>query len=503
MTANPLLKSIVIVGGGTAGWMAAALLSKLTFGRLAITLIESEEIGTIGVGEATIPALKIFNDFLEVPEADFIRATQGTFKLGIEFVNWREPGHSYIHGFGKIGTELLWLRTHQFWLKMRDKGAARDFDHYALNCLAARMNRFRPRGPNDSSPMADLDYAFHFDASLYAKFLRGQAEGRGVERIEGRITDVVLKPDTGHVDHVTLHSGQEIAGDLFVDCSGMRGLLIGGALGVGYEDWNHWLPCDRAWAVPCGSVAPLTPYTRSTAHGAGWQWRIPLQHRIGNGHVFSSPYISDDEAASLLMANLDGRPLAEPRMVKFRPGKRHRSFEKNVVAIGLSAGFLEPLESTSIHLIQTGILRLLALLPGAGFPAADIAEYNRQTDEEYREVRDFIIAHYKVTNREDTPFWAYVKHMDVPDSLRQRLDLFAASARFFKERERELFREESWVQVLLGQGFQAAYDPSVDLIPEPQIAAYLKDIEQVIAATADAMPSHADYIAKTCAAPVM
>ncbi|ESQ84162.1 tryptophan halogenase [Asticcacaulis sp. AC466] len=503
-----LIKTITIVGGGTAGWMTAALLSKLLLGRFQITLIESEDIGTIGVGEATIPAIKVFNQLLDLDEVEFLKATQGTFKLGIEFVNWRDKGHSYIHGFGKIGVDLMWLHTHQFWLKMFPKGGVKDFDHYGLNTLAARRNRFKMRRPDDSPPMSDMDYAYHFDASLYARHLRGLSERREVRRIEGRITQVVLRPDNGYIDSVVLENGQAVGGDLFIDCSGMRGLLIGEALGVGYEDWNHWLLNDRAYAVPCahrgtgaGVSESLTPYTRSIAHASGWQWRIPLQHRIGNGHVYSSAYLSDDEAATTLLKNLDGQALADPRQVRFRPGKRQRAFEKNCVAIGLSGGFLEPLESTSIHLIQTGILRLLALFPGQSFDARDIAEYNAQTDFEYRDVRDFIIAHYKVTDREDTPYWAYLKHMDIPDSLAQRIELFRSSARFFKHSAAELFHEESWVQVLLGQGLDMRYDPMVDMIPEDQITAYLRDIEEVISEYADGMPIHADFIARYCKAP--
>lgn len=496
------LKTITIVGGGTAGWMTAALLSKLFISGYEIRLIESEEIGTIGVGEATIPAIRTFNGLAGIDQGEMMRATQGTFKLGIEFVNWREPGHSYIHGFGKIGQDLMWFHPHQLWLKMAEKGAAKHFDHYALNCLAARKNRFAPPDPrNPGSPMADIDYAFHFDASLYAAFLRRQSEQRGVKRIEGKIVEVEVRPDNGFVDHVKLADGRTIDGDLFIDCSGMRGLLIGQALGVGYEDWNDWLLCDRAWAVPCEGVPVLTPYTRSTAHGSGWQWRIPLQHRIGNGHVYSSQYIGDDEAASILMQNLDGRALAEPRQVRFRPGKRRKAWDKNVVAIGLSSGFLEPLESTSIHLIQTAILRLISLFPDREFRIADIEEYNRQTDFEYCDVRDFIIAHYKVTNREDTPFWAYLKHMSVPDSLAERLELFRSSARFFVHGKAELFREESWVQVLIGQGLPMRYDPMVDMIPETEVAAFLKDIEDVIEDCANAMPPHADYVARYCQAP--
>jgi tryptophan halogenase len=503
MNSNPNapLSRITIVGGGTAGWMAAALLSRLFTSGYEIRLIESDEIGTIGVGEATIPAIRTYAQLAGIDETEMIRATQATFKLGIEFVNWREPGHSYIHGFGKIGQDLLWLHTHQFWLKMAGRGQARHFDHYALNTLAARKNRFAPPDSrNPGSPLADIDYAYHFDASLFAAFLRRQSEQRGVRRIEGRIVDVQLRPEDGYVDRVVLADGRAVDGDLFIDCSGMRGLLIGQTLGVGYEDWSRWLLCDRALAVPCESVPALTPYTRSTAHGAGWQWRIPLQHRIGNGHVYSSAHIADDEAAAILLGNLDGTPLADPRPVKFQPGKREKAWEKNVVALGLASGFLEPLESTSIHLIQTGILRLIALFPGQGFNAADIAEYNRQTDFEYRDVRDFIIAHYKVTNREDTPFWAYLKRMDVPDSLAERLDLFRASSRFFIHGKAELFREESWVQVLIGQGLSMRYDPMVDMIPDAQALAFLRDIEEVIEEVADAMPDHAAYIARNCAA---
>lgn len=501
---NPPLKTITIVGGGTAGWMTAALLSRLFLGAYTIRLIESEEIGTIGVGEATIPAIRTFNGLADIDEYEMVRATQATFKLGIEFRNWRAPGHSYIHGFGKIGQDLYWLHCHQFWLKEQAAGRAKHLDHYALNTLAARMNRFAMPDPsNPHSPLADIDYAYHFDASLFARFLRGRAEAAGVERIEGRIVAANRRGEDGFLDHVVLADGRMVDGDLFVDCSGMRGLLIGDAMGVGYEDWSQWLLCDRALAVPSARQGELTPYTRSTAHGAGWQWRIPLQHRTGNGHVYASRFIDDDAAAATLMAHLDAPALDTPRPVRFRPGKRHKAWEKNVVALGLAGGFLEPLESTSIHLIQTGILRLIALFPGRGFNAADIDEYNRQTDFEYRDVRDFIIAHYKVTEREDTEFWRYCKHMDVPDSLTERLALFAASARFFMHGKAELFREESWVQVLLGQGLKAHYDPMVDMIPAEQASAFLKDVEEVIADVAAGLPTHEAFIARHCRAPAM
>ena len=496
MHENAPISEITIVGGGTAGWMSAALLSRLFTNGYKIRLVESEEIGTIGVGEATIPAIKIYNEMAGIDEADLLRETQATYKLGIEFRNWREPGHSYIHGFGNIGQDLLWLQTHQFYLKYAETGQLGPFDNYALNCAAARRDKMAtPDKRNSSSPLHDLDYAYHFDATAYAAFLRRRAEAQGVERIEGRIVDVAKDAQTGFVRHVVLADGRTVGGDLFVDCSGMRGLLIGDAMGVAYEDWNRWLLCDRALAVPCENAAILTPYTRSTAHGAGWQWRIPLQHRIGNGMVYSSEHLDDAEATRLLLSNLDGAQLKDPMPVRFKPGRRERTWEKNVVAIGLSSGFLEPLESTSIHLIQTAIFRLIALFPGRAFDPADIAEYNRQTAFEYEDVRDFIVAHYKVTQREDTPFWAYLKHMDVPTSLADRLDVFASSARFFQHGKAELFRGESWVQVLLGQGLKARHDPMADLVPGDQALAFLKDIEEVIADNADRMMDHAAYIA--------
>lgn len=498
-TPNPPINTITIVGGGTAGWMTAALLSKLFTRGYKINLVESAEIGTIGVGEATIPAIQVFNRLAGIDTAEMIRATKATFKLGIEFVDWRTPGSSYIHGFGQIGQDNLWFHTHQLWLKMAAHGTVKHFDNYAINCAAARRNRFaEPDKRNPLSPLADIDYAFHFDASLFAAFLRQQAEARGVVRIEGRVDSVMLAPESGFVEELVLADGRRVGGDLFVDCSGMRGLLIADALKVCFEDWSQWLLCDRALAVPCESAPDLTPYTRATARSAGWQWRIPLQHRTGNGLVYSSANISDDAAADLLLANLDGKPLRDPLPIKFRPGKRVRAWEKNVVAIGLSSGFLEPLESTSIHLIQTAIFRLIALFPGGAFDPADIAEYNRQTDFEYYDIRDFIIAHYHVTDRTDSAFWQYLKHMAIPDTLAERLALFGSSGRFFTRGKAELFREESWVQVLIGQGLDMRYDPLVDMLEESDVAAFLGDIEEVIAETADSMSSHRSHIDRIC-----
>ncbi|KAK0360904.1 hypothetical protein LTR94_025530 [Friedmanniomyces endolithicus] len=493
------VRKVTIVGGGTAGWMAAALLSRLfAGGGFDIRLIESDEIGTIGVGEATIPAIQTFNRMLGIDEDAFVAATGGTFKLGIQFENWRAIGDRYFHPFGQFGHDIDGLAFHQLFLKLAGQRRCADLWHYAPCAVAAAAGRFA-RIAEGEAPFP-LPYAFHFDAGRYARFLRDYAEARGVERIEGRIADVAQHADTGFVQAVRLADGRHVDGELFVDCSGFRGLLIEGALASGYDDWSHWLPCDRAVAVPTARDRAPVPYTRAIAQGAGWQWRIPLQHRTGNGHVYASDYISDDDAAATLLANLDAAPLADPRPVRFVPGRRLRAWDKNVVAIGLSSGFLEPLESTSIHLIQTALLRLVALFPGEGVKPADVAEYNRQTAFEMTDIRDFIIAHYKVTEREDTPFWAYVKHMAIPDSLAERLELFRTSARFFLHSRAELFREESWVQVLIGQGLAMRHDPMVDLIPDADALAYLRDIEAVIDDVSARMPDHAAFVARNCSA---
>jgi tryptophan 7-halogenase len=490
------VQKVTIVGGGTAGWMTAAVLSQwLT--KVEVRLIESDEIGTIGVGEATIPHIRNYLALANIDPLKMIAATKASFKLGIHFVDWGAPGETYIHGFGKIGRDMLWLHPHQLWLaaRSRDASSVKSFDHYALNCVASLKNRFAfPDLRNPNSPLADIDYAYHFDASLFARFLRTESELRGVKRIEGRIVDVLKDAQSGFVERVRLSDGQEVDGDLFVDCSGMRALLIGDALGIGYESWNHWLPCDRAMAVPCASVEPVTPYTRSTARRSGWQWRIPLQHRIGNGYVYASSLIGDDEVADTLLANLDGEPMADPRPVRFAPGRRLKSWEKNVIAIGLSSGFLEPLESTSIHLIQTAIHRVLAMFPGEGFAEVDIEEFNRQARTEYEDVRDFIIAHYKVTRRTGDPFWDHVRTMDVPDSLAERLELFRSSGRFFKRSAQELFAEESWVQVLIGQGFAMNADPVTNFVSDEDIGGFLGDIAEVIEDVAERMADCGEFV---------
>jgi tryptophan 7-halogenase len=491
------VKRVTIIGGGTAGWMTAAALSQW-LSQVEISLVESDEIGTIGVGEATIPHIRNFLPLAGIDPLKMISETKASFKLGIHFVDWGAPGETYIHGFGKIGRDMLWLHPHQLWLSasQRAPGSVKHFDNYSLNCVASRENRFAfPDTRNPNSPLADMDYAYHFDASQFARYLRTESEARGVTRVEGRVVEVLQDPETGFVTAVKLVDGRTVEGDLFVDCSGMRGLLIGDALGVGYEDWNQWLLCNRAQAVPCASVSPITPYTRSTAKKAGWQWRIPLQHRIGNGYVYCSELISDEEVSETLLANLDGEAIADPRPVRFRPGRRLKAWDKNVIAIGLSSGFLEPLESTSIHLIQTGIQKLLAIFPSTGFSAADMDEYNRQSKFEYEDVRDFIIAHYKVTRRTGDPFWDHVREMDVPDSLNERFELFASSGRFFKHGAAELFAEESWVQVLIGQGFEMRADPVARFVPVEEISSFLKDIEDVIADVASELPDHGEFLA--------
>lgn len=496
------LQRILIAGGGSAGWMTAAMFARLFKGLYEIVLVESDEIGTVGVGEATIPAIKKFNELLGLDEDDFVRRTQGSFKLGIHFQDWLRPGSSYVHGFGVIGQDLEWLRCHQYWVKMHALGRARPLDRYSINTAAALADKFmRPRTDMPDSPIGQIAYAFHFDAGLYAAYLAEYAKARGVRRREGRIDHVDVNPDNGFISAVTLADGERMPADLFIDCSGFRGLLIEQALGTGYEDWSQWLPCDRAVAVPSERSAAFTPYTRSSARPAGWQWRIPLQHRTGNGHVYSSRWMEADVAEAMLLDHLDTAPVGSPRHLRFTPGKRSAAWVKNCVAIGLSGGFLEPLESTGLHLIQSAILRLVRLLPDAGFDPANIAEFNRQTDFEYERIRDFIILHYKATERDDTPFWRHVRDMEVPDTLARKIALFAANGRIFREDD-ELFAEESWIQVLIGQGIvPRAPDPLVDVTPVAEIERYLENIAAVIDKCVARMPDHADFIAHNCQAP--
>lgn len=499
MTHAPV-RNIVIVGGGTAGWMTAAAMSKLLGNACCIRIIESDEIGIIGVGEATIPHITEFNRALGIDEDDFLRATRGTFKLGIEFVNWGAIGDRYIHGFGSVGQPTDALPLHHFWLRMARLGKARPLEAYSINTAAPRAAKFmRANKDMAGSPLGDIVHAFHFDAGLYARYLRNYAEKLGVVRTEGKIVQVQQREPDGFIDAVVMESGERIAGDFFIDCSGMRGLLIEQTLKSGYEDWSHWLPCDRALAVPCESAGPLLPMTRSTAHAAGWQWRIPLQHRTGNGHIYCSNFMGQDEATAILMKNLDGAPLAEPRPLKFLTGRRKQFWNRNCVAVGLSSGFLEPLESTSIHLIQTAISRIINFFPRAGFDAADIAEYNAMTNWEYERIRDFLVLHYKTTERDDSAFWNYCRNMPIPDSLQRKIDLFSSNGRIYRDGE-ELFAVTSWLQVMVGQRIAPRGNhPLADLRPESEVAAYLSNVEQVVAKCVKVMPMQAEFIAKNCA----
>ena len=496
------IQRIAILGGGTAGWMAAAALAKSFSAQCRIELIESEEIGIVGVGEATVPHLAAFNKLLGIEEADFVRQTQGTFKLGIQFVDWTRLGDCYVHGFGTIGRDLGLLPFHQYWLKAQRAGRAKDIAAYSLNTAAAPAGKFMvsPVDAPRDTPLAEIAYAYHFDAGLYARYLRRYAEARGVKRLEGKVLEARLRASDGFVEALILESGARIEADLFIDCSGFRGLLIEQALHAGYEDWSHWLPCDRAVAVPCASVGAPTPYTRSSARGAGWQWRIPLQHRTGNGYVYSSRYISDDEAAATLMKNLDGAALAEPRLLRFTGGKRRRLWDKNVIALGLAGGFLEPLESTSIYMIQAGINRLVQLFPRKDFRQALIDQYNAQETFEFERIRDFLILHYHATERDDSPFWNYCRTMPIPASLQEYIDLFRASGCFFRNGT-EMFGQTSWVQVMLGQGIMpASYHPAADWVSEEDLYRFVSHVEQVIASCVAVMPAHQAFIDRHCKA---
>jgi len=498
------VRRLVIVGGGTAGWMTATALRRLLYPELSIEVIESEEIGIIGVGEATIPPFRRHNMLLGIDEREFVCATQATFKLGIEFRDWARHGDSYIHGFGPMGLDLEGQPFHQYWTRALRLGVAKDLGLYSFNVLAARQGRFMPT-PTDApknTPLEDIVYAYHFDATLYARYLRRFAEAEGVRRLEGRIVDVRLRPDTGFVDSLVLQDGRTVSGDFFIDCSGFRGLLIEQHLKAGYEDWLQWLPCDRAWTVPCENVIPPTPYTRATARPAGWQWRIPLQHRVGNGHVFSSRHMSEDEARAILLANLEGRPLAEPKLIPFHGGKRRRAWIRNVVAIGLSGGFLEPLESTAIHLIQTAIARLALLFPERDCSEVLQGRYNAQMDEEFASVRDFLILHYHATERADTPFWNGCRTMEIPETLRASIALFRDSARIIPRTD-ELFKTVSWAQVMIGQRIEPRrYPPVIDRLTDAELKKFLAHVEEVINSCVALVPPHEAFIARHCKAPL-
>ena len=495
MTAS--VTTIVIAGGGTAGWMAAAALGNFLETGYRIRLIESDEIGTVGVGEATIPQIRLFNQALGLDEDAFLRATGGTFKLGIAFDGWRAPGHSYMHAFGDVGRDVGLIAFQHYWLRARRLGLAGPLDAYCLNEVAARAGRMHRGGPLTAATIPAMPYAFHFDAGLYAAYLRRFAVNRGVERTEGRIAGVERDALTGDVAALTLDSGERVAGDLFLDCTGFRGLLIEGALDTGYEDWRHWLPCDRAIAVPSANVGAPLPYTRAIAREAGWQWRIPLQHRTGNGHVYCSAFMSDEAAADVLLANIEGEAQGDPRQLRFVTGRRKRAWSHNVVAMGLASGFLEPLESTSIHLIQSAIARLVKLLPALPVASALRDEYNRQTGVEIERIRDFLILHYWANGRAE-PFWQACRATDLPDTLRAKIALWQEAGTIVREQE-ELFTEDGWLQVLAGQGVAArAHHPLADQIDDGDLGEYMETLELLYRREAGAMPTHAAFVDRHC-----
>jgi tryptophan halogenase len=501
MTGERNIRRVCIVGGGSAGWMAAAALSNTLRGACRVDLVESDEIGIVGVGEATIPPIRMFNQSLGLDENDFIRATQGSFKLGIEFVDWARIGHRYFHPFGPFAADFDAVPLHHYWLRARAQGDTFPLDDYSMAWAAAARGRFDRPIPDRRMIQSTYDYAYHFDAGLYGRYLRSYSEKKGVTRHEGKVVDVRLRGEDGFVERLVLDDGREIEADLFIDCSGFRGLLIGQALGIGYEDWTRWLPCDRAMAVPCAHGGGFTPFTRSTARSAGWQWRIPLQHRIGNGYVYSSRHISDDEAAATLLANLDGEALADPRPLRFTAGRRDIFWEKNTVALGLASGFMEPLESTSLHLVQSAVTRLLALWPDRDFDPLGIAEFNRITIEEYERIRDFLILHYHLTERDDSPLWHECAAMSVPEPLQYKIDHFRRYGRLVATGP-ELFQNPSWLAVHIGQfNWPLRYDPLVDERSEVDAGAILAGIRRVAAEAAEAMPTHQAFIDRHCKAP--
>lgn len=485
---------MVILGGGTAGWMSAAALARYFGDSLTITLVESDAIGTIGVGEATIPQIRLFNAGLGIEERDFLRETGGTIKLGIEFVGWQREGARYFHGFGDLGRSPGLVPFHHYWLRYRDEGGDLPLDHFVPTTRAARDGLYGPRagGPGARLPAS----AYHFDASLYAAFLRRYAEARGVIRQEGMLARARRDGETGLLTGLDLSDGRRIDGDLFLDCSGLRALLIEGEMQAGFEDWSGWLPCDRAIAVPSDGDGRFNPFTRSTARGAGWQWEIPLRHRTGNGHVYSSAHMSDDAALDILMRNLPGKPLAEPRTIPFRTGKRREMWKGNCIAIGLASGFLEPLESTSIHLIQSGLARLISLFPDAGQAPDLAAEYNRQSDAEYSSIRDFLILHYHLTDRKETEFWRDCRAMTVPDSLTEKMEMFRRTGRVIRH-DGDLFDTPNWVQVMWGQGLRPqGYHPMVQAVPEADLARFITRTAAEMDAQVAALGPHRDWIAR-------
>lgn len=489
------VKRVVVAGGGTAGWMTACALVSQLGHYLDIVLVESEDIPTVGVGEATIPTMQTFHLLLQLQEQEFMRETNATFKLGIEFENWGALGQSYFHSFGETGKEFWAGQFQHFWLREFQSGGQYAYADYSPETQAAKAGKFAiTKNPR-------LGFAYHLDAGLYAKYLRRVSESRGVTRIEGKIESVVLNHESGAIDALQMDGGERLEGDLFIDCTGFRGLLIEQALHSGYDDWSHYFLCDSAVAVQTASHGDPPPYTRSTARESGWQWRIPLQKRVGNGFVYASSAINDDEATQTLLDNVVGDTLTDPKLIRFRPGKRRRSWVKNCVALGLASGFVEPLESTSIHLVSSAVIRLMRMLPLAEFRSFDIDEFNRATDQELASVRDFVLLHYKQTQRDDSDFWRYCRSMRVPASLQSRLDIYRDSGRIYWQSD-ELFTVNSWNQVLLGQGVRPAhYHPAADIMPDSQFVVQMGQLRAGINAMVEKMPSHSDFLQAYCCDP--
>lgn len=494
MTSDYRKRRIVIAGGGTAGWMAAAALARTMGDAIELTLVESDMIGTIGVGESTIPPLVTYNRLLGIGEAEFMRATQATFKLGIRFENWKAEGEEYFHSFGTTGRDHWTAGFQHFWLHGQTRGHEQSYDEYCLELKAAYAGKFAHLPDNR------MNYAYQLDSSLYAAFLRKMAEADGARRVEGKIAEVRLDGERGNIAALRLESGVLLEGDLFLDCTGFRALLIEGALHAGYDDWTHYLPCDSAIAVQTESVRPPVPYTRAVAHDAGWQWRIPLQHRQGNGIVYCSRYLDRETALDRLLSSVEGQRLTEPNFIRFTTGARRKQWHRNCIAVGLSGGFMEPLESTSIHLIQRAVLRLIRMLPQGEVSERDVAEFNDQQFTDMLQVRDFLILHYKATERRDSPFWRHCADMEIPDSLTQKIELFRETGRVFRKNE-ELFAENSWVQVMMGQGIvPRSYHPVANKLSDEELAALLGGLRDSVAKTVAQLPEHAAYVARYCGA---
>lgn len=490
------ITKVVIAGGGTAGWITAALLNKVLGKVIEITLVESAEIGTVGVGEASIPPILHLNGALGISEKEFIKATGATIKLGIEFENWRSQGHRYMHAFGEIGKDFPFCEFYHFWLKAHQANNAPDFWDFSLNYQAAKAHKFAHLKHIPNTQLAGLHYAYHFDATRYGEFLKGLAQSRGVKRIEGKIESVNQCHQSGHIRSLLLTNGEHIDGDLFIDCTGLRALLIEQTLNTGFEDWSHWLPCDSAIAVQSELAADAIPYTRSIARDSGWQWQIPLQHRVGNGIVYSSRFLSDEAAKQQLLENLPAKPLTEPRVIKFKTGRRLKQWHKNVVSVGLSSGFLEPLESTSIHLIQSAAIRLIKFFPHQGIKQSLVDEFNQQSKTEFERIRDFIILHYKLTERDDSAFWRFCKGMDIPSSLKKKIELFKTSGKLIREDD-ELFAEVAWQQVMIGQGLIAEdHHPLTDALSDEQLNELFSNLKTLINSTVEQLPSHSQFLEK-------